>query len=181
MKKLVLLTTAAVMLTACDGDMAKRVARAVLNEDQPQQVQQEAQPAQTQLQPVQQVTAGSADVAQQPVQQPTPQPQPTTTVIVQEEQIQEPVQKVVVQKVVKEQAGHHIMTQHDGYVYMRSGPYAEARKIKKLPDYTPVAILSCTGETEYRTDVDSGNIGQWCKVRAAGKVGYVYNSYIQAN
>ena len=75
---------------------------------------------------------------------------------------------------------HYIMTQEDGHVYMRSEPYADAKKTTKLEDHTPVTILKC-GEDDYRDDVTSGNHGKWCQVRAKGKTGYVYNSYIQTS
>lgn len=74
----------------------------------------------------------------------------------------------------------YIMTQKDGYVYLRNGANAEAKKIRKLNDGTIINILECYGY-EYRADVTSGNHGSWCLVETQdGLQGYVFNSYIRS-
>lgn len=82
--------------------------------------------------------------------------------------------------VVREDNLGYIMTQTDGYVYLRNAPEAKARKLRKLPDGTVITVLECLGY-EYRADVNSGNEGSWCEVRIRdGLTGYVFNSYIRS-
>lgn len=89
--------------------------------------------------------------------------------------------KPITNKVAVEQANiGYIMTQTDGYVYLRNTPNASGRKLRKLDDYTLVAVRECLGY-EYRDDVTSGNEGSWCRVQTEdGLTGYVFNSYIRS-
>ncbi|MFB6349696.1 SH3 domain-containing protein [Moraxella sp. ZJ142] len=198
MKKMLILSGAivgATMLTACD-DIVKGVAREILKDEAPAQQAPAAQPQVQNLQPVivdgqaqqpvqQQYDQNGHPVAQQPVQQVPVQQAPVQqapvqaapppTVVVYKER-QPPKQEVVF---IESSGDNYILTQKDGFVYMRSEPYAKAHKIAKLKDYTPVAILDCGGVT-YRHDVTEGNRGAWCLVEANGKRGYVFNSYIHS-
>lgn len=69
-----------------------------------------------------------------------------------------------------------IVTESDGYVFMRSAPNSSAKKILKLNDYTTVKVHSCSGKKIYRSDQDI--TGNWCKVSAKGKTGYVFSAYL---
>ncbi len=202
MKRVLIAASLGLALTGCDGDIIKSMARAVLadeiNQNQQQVAQQQVQqPVATdpnaQLQPVQPVTTTPVQPttqAQQPVQQPVQQPaqvqtapiQQPTTIIVQADQPQ-PQQTV---KVVKQARPvnfvptHYIMTNSDGYVFMRSQPDASAKKTTKLFDGTYVQQLSCTSDYTTRTDeASAGDEGFWCKVRTQnGSTGYVFSAYL---
>lgn len=156
------------------GDKAlKGAARAILEDEQPQQAQPIQQPQQ--MQP-----------AQQPQQVQVQSTQPVAQEIQVVEVVEQPVQvvqkpvpvKQVQQKVQIIYQGH-IMTQSDGYVYMRNSPKASAKKIKKLPDYTPVNVISCGNMTTRWDPAARGDTGSWCKVISGGTTGYVFDAYIQ--
>lgn len=160
MKKSLIVVSLLMILTACNdksNDQAvKEAVKTALEEERLKQQLLEAQKqqAQPQVQPI-------------IIQQPTPKP------IVVEQTSPQPI---VVEKQTKNR--HYIMTQNDGYVFMRSEPYAEARKILKLEDNTPVNVIECS-QLEYRSDVNVGNTGSWCKVEAKGQIGYVFDSYMK--
>lgn len=168
MKHLVPVIGLSLVLTGCDGDMIKRVARAILADEEPQQAQVIEQP-----QELQHVIVQSPNNTT-----PTQQQQPTT-IVVQSDSTQR--QAATSQPAAGRQSGatHYIQTETDGYVYMRSGPDAKSKKIKKLVDGTRVRQIHC--DTDYTVRTDSAAYyqdGYWCKVNANGATGYVFSAYM---
>ena len=81
----------------------------------------------------------------------------------------------------------YIMTESDGYVFMRNAPRTAAKKILKLYDGENVRVLGCQSSVYVRTDgaaKDSsgqGAVGSWCQASAKGKTGWIFSKYIQTN
>lgn len=167
MKRILIVASLSLAATGCDGDILKRIARAILEDEQPQQTQVVVQ------QPAQQQPV---EVVQQPAQQ------HPTTIVVQTETPQPQQQVQVVQQAKPQQtanATHYIQTKSDGYVYMRSQPETNAKRIKKLNDGTRVRMINCNTDYTVRTDAaDYGQDGYWCKVSANGTTGYVFSAYL---
>lgn len=83
------------------------------------------------------------------------------------------------QQVVVNNETRHVSTSFDGYIYMRNAPSPNAKKIVKLTDGTAVKIISCAGKAVQRyDDAAFGEQGRWCKVKAKGRIGYVFDAYL---
>lgn len=203
MKKLTLLLGSALVLSACDGDMTKRVARAIL-EEEGGQTQQEVQPVaptgQNQaLHPVQPVQSPEMDqqVQMQPVQQPMQQPmqqqpvqqavqQPMQPMSVnQQPQMAMPVEHAAPAKRVatpRPSYSEHavylpatVVTRHGSNVVVRRNPSKSARQVGYLYTTEQVWVIAETNKCE----TIQGLYNCWVKVKdSTGLVGYSFGGYL---
>lgn len=191
MKKILFIGSLALVLSACDGDIVKNVARAVLS-DETNQSQQDNSAQNPQVQ------SNQTDYALQPVpinpNMPTSQEnqytQPT-----QIDQYGQPIQTMpeqatqmhdaavlpkpepkpsIRERVVRKPA--YVLTQHGSNVMVRRSPNKNSAKVGYLYDGEDIWVV---GETNNCQTIN-GLYGCWVKVvDAHGLTGYSFGAYLQ--
>ena len=167
MKHLVPVIGLSLVLTGCDGDIIKSMARAVLA-DEINQEQTQAQTGAVELQPVQPIQPSAAEQFGTPEQQ----------VIAQNKTVAQPAATQNARSRFTEtpvNAYATVITRHGSNVMVRQSPSKNGRKAGYLSTGEPIRILAETNQCE----TINGIYNCWVKVQdSMGLTGYSFGGYL---